>query len=87
MDLHYQNVRRDGYNETLQGQGAHNLPKPGKGENFTEIGVSYDKTGLLTVMIQAPVVHHPGEAGAGLGGGLIDTLPQGLQSKEISRSY
>lgn len=30
-------------------------------------------------MVYRPVVHHPREAGAGLGGRLVDALPQGLQ--------
>ena len=34
---------------------------------------------IFTVMIDGAMVQHAGEAGAGLGGGLVDTLPQGLQ--------
>ena len=43
-----------------------------------------DQQHLLTIMIQAAMVHDPGEAGACLGWGLVDTLPQSLQSEQVS---
>ena len=43
--------------------------------------VSYDRL-LLTVLVHGSMVHHPGEAGAGLGGRLVDALPESLESKQ-----
>ena len=42
---------------------------------------------VVTVMIYGAVVHHPSEAGARLGGCLVDALSEGLQSKEITDEY
>ena len=42
---------------------------------------------VVTVMIYGAVVHHPSEAGACLGGCLVDALSQGLESKQITDVY
>ena len=38
---------------------------------------------ILTLVIKTPMVHDAGKAGAGLGRGLIHTLPQGLEPVHV----
>ena len=38
-------------------------------------------------MIDGAMVQHAGEAGAGLGGGLVDALPEGLQPEHDVFSF